>query len=50
MFFSSDRIRRYSAISSSSLLVFAGQFLLLEVDQLAERHSRMASAWTAVSV
>ena len=40
MFCSSDKMRRYSVISSSSLLVLAGQLLLLQIDQLAERHAQ----------
>ena len=38
MILSSDRIRRYSVISSSSLLILAAELFLLQVDQLAERH------------
>ena len=38
MFLSSDRMRWYSAISSSRFVMLAAELFLLQIDQLAERH------------
>ena len=40
MFCRSERMRRYSVISSSSLRCSSAELLLLQVDQLAERHAQ----------